>query len=58
MLVVVIYGNSLWGVALNLLTGFSFVGLGILITSFTDKEGTATMVAVGDGPACAPLAQP
>jgi len=29
---------------LILLTVFSFVGLGILITSFTDKEETATMV--------------
>ena len=41
---VVIYGNPLLVVALVLLTVFSFVGLGILITSFTDKEETATMV--------------
>ena len=41
---VVIYGNLLLVVALVFLTVFSFVGLGILITSFTDKEETATMV--------------
>ena len=41
---VVIYGNALLVVALVFLTVFSFVGLGILITSFTDKEETATMV--------------
>ena len=41
---VVIYGNPLLVVALVFLTVFSFVGLGILITSFTDKEETATMV--------------
>ena len=41
---VVIYGNLLLVAALIFLTVFSFVGLGILITSFTDKEETATMV--------------
>lgn len=41
---VVIYGNILLVVALVILSVFSFVGLGILITSFTDKEETATMV--------------
>ena len=41
---VVIYGNFLLVVLLLLLTVFSFVGLGILITSFTEKEETATMV--------------
>ena len=41
---VVIYGNILLVVFLLLLTVFSFVGLGILITSFTEKEETATMV--------------
>jgi ABC-2 type transport system permease protein len=41
---VVIYGSILLVIALILLTVFSFVGLGILITSFTDKEETATMV--------------
>jgi ABC-2 type transport system permease protein len=41
---VVIEGNILLVIALIILTVFSFVGLGILITSFTDKEETATMV--------------
>jgi len=41
---VVIYGNLLLVVALLILTVFSFVGLGILITSFTEKEETAAMV--------------
>ncbi len=41
---VVVYGNLLLVAALILLSVFSFVGLGILITSFTDKEETATMV--------------
>jgi ABC-2 type transport system permease protein len=41
---VVIHGSILLVVLLILLTVFSFVGLGILITSFADKEETATMV--------------
>lgn len=41
---VVINGNILLVIALIILSVFSFVGLGILITSFTDKEETATMV--------------
>jgi len=41
---VVIYGSILLVILLILLTVFSFVGLGILITSFADKEETATMV--------------
>jgi ABC-2 type transport system permease protein len=41
---VVIYGNIGLVAALILLTVFSFVGLGILITSFADREETATMV--------------
>jgi ABC-2 type transport system permease protein len=41
---VVIYGNLGLVAALILLTVFSFVGLGILITSFADREETATMV--------------
>jgi len=41
---VVIEGNILLVVFLILLTVFSFVGLGILITSFTENEETATMV--------------
>ena len=41
---VVIHGSILLVIALIILTVFSFVGLGILITSFTDKEETATMV--------------
>ena len=41
---VVIQGSILLVVFLVLLTVFSFVGLGILITSFTDREETATMV--------------
>jgi ABC-2 type transport system permease protein len=41
---VVIYGNILLVIFLLLLTVFSFVGLGILITSFTENEETATMV--------------
>ncbi len=41
---VIVYGNLLLVAGLILLSVFSFVGLGILITSFTDKEETATMV--------------
>ncbi|MCX6658656.1 MAG: ABC transporter permease, partial [Euryarchaeota archaeon] len=41
---VVIHGSILLVILLILLTVFSFVGLGILITSFADKEETATMV--------------
>ncbi len=41
---VVIVGNILLVIFLILLTVFSFVGLGILITSFTENEETATMV--------------
>ena len=41
---VVIEGNILLVIALLILTVFSFVGLGILITSFTENEETATMV--------------
>jgi ABC-2 type transport system permease protein len=41
---VVIEGNILLVVGLIILTVFSFVGLGILITSFTENEETATMV--------------
>ena len=41
---VVIHGSILLVVLLILLTVFSFVGLGILITSFADREETATMV--------------
>jgi ABC-2 type transport system permease protein len=41
---VVVYGNILYVIIIMLLTVFSFVGLGILITSFTDKEETAMMV--------------
>ena len=41
---VVIEGSILLVIALIILTVFSFVGLGILITSFADKEETATMV--------------
>ncbi len=41
---VVIQGSILMVVLLIMLTVFSFVGLGILITSFADKEETATMV--------------
>lgn len=41
---VVIYGNILLVFFIMFLCVFSFVGLGILITSFTDKEETATMV--------------
>lgn len=41
---VVIYGNILLVIFLLILSVFSFVGLGILITSFTEKEETATMV--------------
>ena len=39
-----VFGNLLLVAGLILLSVFSFVGLGILITSFTDKEETATMV--------------
>jgi ABC-2 type transport system permease protein len=41
---VVIYGNILLVVFLLLLGVFSFVGLGILITSFIENEETASMV--------------
>jgi ABC-2 type transport system permease protein len=41
---VVIEGSIILVIFLILMTVFSFVGLGILITSFTDKEETATMV--------------
>ncbi|HIJ16886.1 MAG TPA: ABC transporter permease [Thermoplasmata archaeon] len=41
---VTIQGSILLVVFLIVLTVFSFVGLGILITSFADKEETATMV--------------
>lgn len=41
---VVIHGSWMLVVALILLTVFSFVGLGILITSFADREETANMV--------------
>jgi ABC-2 type transport system permease protein len=41
---VTIQGNMLLVVGIILLSVFSFVGLGILITSFTEKEETATMV--------------
>lgn len=41
---VVIHGSILWVLLIMFLTVFSFVGLGILITSFTDKEETASMV--------------
>ena len=41
---VVIEGSVLLVIFLILLTVFSFVGLGILITSFTENEETATMV--------------
>jgi ABC-2 type transport system permease protein len=41
---VTIEGNILLVFFLILLTVFSFVGLGILITSFTENEETATMV--------------
>jgi ABC-2 type transport system permease protein len=41
---VAIQGSILLVVLLIILTVFSFVGLGILITSFADKEETATMV--------------
>ena len=41
---VIIEGNILLVIFLILLTVFSFVGLGILITSFTENEETATMV--------------
>ncbi|UCG68515.1 MAG: ABC transporter permease [Thermoplasmata archaeon] len=41
---VVIYGNILIVILLLFLSVFSFVGLGILITSFTENEETANMV--------------
>jgi len=49
LLAVVLFGVTIQGsillvVLLIMLTVFSFVGLGILITSFADKEETATMV--------------
>jgi ABC-2 type transport system permease protein len=49
LLAVILFGVSIQGniilvIALIILTVFSFVGLGILITSFTENEETATMV--------------
>jgi len=44
LLGVVVQGSILLVFLLILLTVFSFVGLGILITSFSDKEETATMI--------------
>ncbi len=49
LLSVVLFGVSIQGsillvLLLIMMTVFSFVGLGILITSFADKEETATMV--------------
>ncbi len=41
---VVIHGSAPLVIGLVLLTVFSFVGLGILITSFADREETANMV--------------
>jgi ABC-2 type transport system permease protein len=41
---VVVYGDWALVLGLVLLTVFSFVGLGILITSFADREETANMV--------------
>jgi ABC-2 type transport system permease protein len=41
---VVIEGNILLVISLIILTVFSFVGLGILITSFTETEENATMI--------------
>jgi ABC-2 type transport system permease protein len=41
---VTVYGSLVLVFLIMFLTVFSFVGLGILITSFTDKEETATMV--------------
>jgi len=41
---VVVYGSILLVILLLLLIVFSFVGLGILITSFTDNEQTASMI--------------
>jgi ABC-2 type transport system permease protein len=41
---VAIYGNVLLVFFIMFLSVFSFVGLGILITSFTDKEETASMM--------------
>ncbi|MCX8173696.1 MAG: ABC transporter permease [Thermoplasmata archaeon] len=41
---VTIHGNIILVVLLILLTVYSFVGLGILITSFSDREETAAMV--------------
>ncbi|MFH0816323.1 MAG: ABC transporter permease [Methanobacteriota archaeon] len=41
---VTIHGSIFLVIALILLSVFSFVGLGILITSFSDREETATMV--------------
>lgn len=41
---VFVYGNILLVIFLLFLSVFSFVGLGILITSFTENEETATMV--------------
>ncbi len=41
---VTIYGNILLVLLVMFLSVFSFVGLGILITSFSDKEETASMM--------------
>lgn len=41
---VVVYGSGPLVIALMLLTVFAFVGLGILLTSVSDREETATMV--------------
>lgn len=41
---VTIQGNILLVISLIMLTVYSFVGLGILITSFSDREETAVMV--------------
>lgn len=41
---ITIYGNILYVLLIMLLTVLSFVGLGILVTSFTDKEETAAMI--------------
>jgi len=41
---VVVQGSILMVILLVLLTVYSFVGLGILITSFSDREETASMV--------------
>ncbi|MEM3342652.1 MAG: ABC transporter permease [Thermoplasmata archaeon] len=41
---VTVHGNLILVISLILLTVYSFVGLGILITSFSDREETAAMV--------------